>query len=609
MNVEELIKKGDDFRHIENYDEALSTYDAAIDILDTFPDSFENKQKVLALSGKSIVFRRLKKHEDALITIDMAIKADPESTKSWNNKGYILRDLKRYEEALKAFNTSLDIHSKIAANYSGVSYSWNGKELVLHGLKCNNNSEITYSWNGKGLVLSDLRRYEEALKAFKKSINIDPESAFSWNGKGSVYLSYQKYNEAIEAYDTALSKEKINNTEKIFALNGKGVAFTHLKKYDIALDVFEKSIDLNLYQGVPYNGKGLIYWTRKQFDQAIESFKQSIQYDPDYIHSFNSLAMLYLETSNLKEATLVANNSFYKNPRNYLTLFLKGKIELEKQNYDNAIYFFEEAISQSPGDPLTLFWEIYAKYLKAEVNYSLGDKKYQDIVFSCIRELEKVSAFNSTDSKPDNHISRKIEAYNNYFLGCCYYKLGDYFSAKEKFIECLNLSSEPEIAKSAKQLVDDLWNYKINTPVFKWWFDSPLYSIRRKITLSFLLFSIFGVLLPQFSHLLISFLYDLISRVLLPYPSLSKFLNYFFQHLINPLLTLLSFIDWRNNTTQYTLLILLLFFFLIYPCIKSFKSSEVEIEIQSPNPIELTPILIEMTLKELEKDVKPLPKT
>lgn len=603
MDVEELIKKGDEFRRAKKYDEALSTYDTAIDILKIYPDSLEHKQKARALLGKGLVFRDLKKYEEALITLDMAIKADPKSTKSWNSKGYILRDLKRYEEALKAFKTSLDIHSKLASNYLGVSYSWNGKELVLHGLKCNN-SEISYSWNGKGLVLRDLRRYEEALKAFKKSININPESAFSWNGKGSVYLSYQKYNEAIEAYDSALSKKKISDTEKIFALNGKGVALTHLKEYDRALEVFEESIDLNLYQGFPYNGKGLIYLTCKRFDQAIESFKESIQYEPDYIHSFNSLSMLYLEISNLKEATLVANNSFYKNPHDYLTLFIKGKIELEKQNYDNAIYFFEEAISQSPGDPLVMFWEVYAKYLKAEVNYSLSDKKYQDIVFSCIRELEKVSALNSTYSKTKNPILRKIEAYNNYFLGCCYYKLGDYFSAKDKFIECMNLSSEPEITTSAKQLVDDLWNYKINTPVFKWWFDSPLCRFRRRITLSFLLLSIFGILLPESSYLLILFLYNLVSRVLLPHPLLFKFLNYIFQFLINPLLTLLSFVDWRNNTTQYTLLILLLFFFLIYPCIKSFKSSEVEIEIQSPNPVELTPILIEMILKELEKDLK-----
>jgi hypothetical protein len=182
--------------------------------------------------------------------------------------------------------------------------------------------------------------------------------------------------------------------------------------------------------------------------------------------------------------------------------------------------------------------------------------------------------------------------------------LGDFFSAKDKFIKCVNLSSEPEVTTSAKQLVDDLWNYKINTPVFKWWFDSPLYRFRRRITLSFLLLSIFGVLLPESSYLFILLLYNHISRVLLPHPLLVKFLNCIFQFLINQLLTLLSFVDWRNNTAQYTLLILLLFFFLIYPCIKSFKSSEVEIEIQSPNPVELTPILIEMILKELENDLK-----
>lgn len=518
--------------------------------------------------------RRKKSFDEALQHYDSALEIDPEFVPSLIGRGLVLRTNKKYKEALIALNKATKIDPK-----------------------------STKAWNSKGLVLRNLNRYDEALEAFKTSIRIDPEKAFSWNGKGLVYLSLSKYDEAIEAYDTSLLKNPADN-EAIFALNGKGVALTHLKEYGRAIEAFEKSIDLNLNQGFPYNGKGLIYLTRKQFDKAIESFKESIQYEPNYTRSFNSLTMLYLETSNLKEATLVADKSFSKNPHDYLTLFLKGKIELEKRNYNNAIYFFEEAVSQSPGDPLVLFWEVYAKYLKAEVNYTLSDKKYQDIVFSCIRELEKVSAFNSTDSKTDYLISTKIEAYNNYFLGCCYYKLGDYFSAKDKFIKCMNLSSEPEITKSAKQLVDDLWDYKINTPVFKWWLDSPLYRLRRRVTLSFLLLSIFGVLLPESSYLLILFLYNLISRVLLPYPLLSKFLSYVFQFLIHPLLTLLYFVDWKDNTTQYTLLILLLFFFLIYPCIRSFKSSEVEVEIQSPNPVELTPILIEMILKELEKDLR-----
>lgn len=74
-------------------------------------------------------------------------------------------------------------------------------------------------------------------------------------------------------------------------------------------------------------------------------------------------------------------------------MFLKGRIELEKQKYDSSIYYFKEAISLSPGNPLILVWEVYAKYLKAEVSFDPSDKRYQDLILSCIRELEKISTF------------------------------------------------------------------------------------------------------------------------------------------------------------------------------------------------------------------------
>jgi tetratricopeptide (TPR) repeat protein len=47
------------------------------------------------LIGKGVTLRGLKENDEALITLDMAIEADPKSTKAWNNKGLVLRDLKR----------------------------------------------------------------------------------------------------------------------------------------------------------------------------------------------------------------------------------------------------------------------------------------------------------------------------------------------------------------------------------------------------------------------------------------------------------------------------------------------------------------------------------
>ena len=48
---------------------------------------------------------------------------------------------------------------------------------------------ITFAdpWYSKGLALRNLGRYEEALKALEKSIELDPKFAYPWHGKGNVF--------------------------------------------------------------------------------------------------------------------------------------------------------------------------------------------------------------------------------------------------------------------------------------------------------------------------------------------------------------------------------------------------------------------------------------
>jgi len=654
MNVEDLNKKGDDLCNERKNNEALLYYNRALDIEPSF---------IPSLLGKGTVLRRLNNYEESLVIFNKVIEINPNLTRAWNNKGIVLRKRKRYDEALIAFNKAIDIDP--------------------------NSARV---WNNKGLVLRNLKKYNEALKAFEKSINTDPEDAFSWNGKGLVLLSLQKYDEAIEAYNKAIEVYNIpldrnsfvnkpNKNVIVFSWNGKGIAYANLRNFDKAIEAFneaikldtrpafslsgkatvfysigklntalkllEESFEFNPESSFAWNEKGLVLLHLKKFGTAVESFEKSISCDTGFIPAYNNLAELYLGIGDLKKASSILDEAFYKDANNDTTLMLKGKIELENQNYDNAIYYFKEAVSQNSRNPLYLFWEVYAKYLKAEVSFGSDSKRYQDILLSCIRELEKINTFNFSNkeikyfsstkkqvriiiesslrkiqslllkSKYNSRISIKllskihttllkydnlrVKAYNKYFIGCFYYKLNDYFTAKSELSRCIKLSSEPKITNSAKQLVDDIWDYKLNTPVCKWWLYSPRHSLRRKITFFVLLFSIFGVLLPEFSYFFTVFLYTSMSKLLLHIPLIYELFTSYLSLIFISILTSLSFVDWTNNTTQYALLTLLLFFFLIYPCIKSLKGSEVEIEMQSPQPFELTPGLIEKNLKDLER--------
>jgi tetratricopeptide (TPR) repeat protein len=444
------------------------------------------------------------------------------------------------------------------------------------------------------------------------------------NGKGVAFANLGKFDKSIEAFNEAFEESKKLDSKSAFALSGKATVYYSIGKLEEALDFFEESLKFDPTSSFAWNGKGLVLLSLKKIDIAIESFKISISYDCDFIPAYNNLTKLYLDIGDLKNASSISEDVFSKDAINDFTLYLKGRIELEKQNYDKAINYFKEAIALSPVSPLILFWDVYAKYLKAEVSFDSDDKKYQDLILSCIRELEKISTLYYLNIKAE-HLNHKlltkvtskflrhklryndtlrIEAYNNYFLGCFYYKLGDYFSAKNEFANCIKLNFEPKVTNSAEQLLENIWNHKINTSIPKWWWESPYHSFRRKITFLFLFLSIFGLLLPESSFLFLLILYNYTTKILMLFQPIYELLNSILLIIFSLFFTALSFIDWKDNTTQCAFLFVLLFFFLFSPCLKSLKGSEIEIELQSPQNFELTPGLIERNLKDFEKGLK-----
>lgn len=64
--------------------------------------------------------------------------------------------------------------------------------------------ENDWAWAGLGDAYFGLKRYSDAIDAFRKSVRINPELPGAWCGLGSAYNKLQRFNEAIDAYRQAL---------------------------------------------------------------------------------------------------------------------------------------------------------------------------------------------------------------------------------------------------------------------------------------------------------------------------------------------------------------------------------------------------------------------
>jgi len=190
--AQEWLKEGNALHKLQRYEEALAAFEQALRLDPKIAFAYDNKGFALyglqryeeALAAFEQALRLAPNFADANIGKDMVLdklgrtgeaqQAPQKTAQKWLKEGYALRDLKRYEEALAAFEQALRL-----------------------------DPNDTYAYNCKGSTLGNLKRYEEALAAFEQVLRLDPNNAFAYNGKGLALNKLGRIGEAQQAYNKA----------------------------------------------------------------------------------------------------------------------------------------------------------------------------------------------------------------------------------------------------------------------------------------------------------------------------------------------------------------------------------------------------------------------
>lgn len=81
------------------------------------------------------------------------------------------------------------------------------------------------AWFVLGRALGQLRRYPEAVGAYRQNLRLDPGDWYAHNNLGNIYRTTQRYREAMDAYHAAVR----SSPDYIPAWHNLGVTFYELK--------------------------------------------------------------------------------------------------------------------------------------------------------------------------------------------------------------------------------------------------------------------------------------------------------------------------------------------------------------------------------------------
>ena len=399
-------------------------------------------------------------YEEALYAYDQATEIDPENKEAWMGKTDCLCFLKRSaeakesaEQALKLYNQSLEknssdfdswmakahIYSSLAwADRAGFNESYLESSLhavseALH-IQPNNSSALLF----QGGALSNLGRYEEALIAFDRAMEIGFPPSESWRnealaeGRGLALAALGRVDEAEKSYkdvqDAAKKQlETANSTaEQVESWIHLGMLLQEQGKLTEALQAFDNATALDPKSAFSWKVKGYIQavWLGR-YDEGLDALNRSLDIEQS-ADVWEVKARVLCELGRYDEAIDAVNRSLLLDQNLSRTWLVMGHSLREMGRYPEAI----DAYARADG--------IYGEQLYSGMGFSLAHLNRSD---------EASQSFNKSLNEANLVLARDpMSAYAWFWKGEALRGLGQYHDALQSYERSLEISSEKAIS-------------------------------------------------------------------------------------------------------------------------------------------------------------------
>jgi len=316
LKIQSLYSQGKGFQSSGEYNEAINSFQQAIDLARLI-HSEEHELKCLrhlSLAYDS-QYNLENQHLNAKKALDIARKLHHKREIGLNsiNLGIFFEKTENYSKALSHYEEALLIARELknknnqAACLNNISIIY--KELGNHdkaidclqqALEIDKESgndiyiamdlnNLAETYRKKGLITDKKEDLNRALNTFKKALELIKKKNKKTelqilNNIGTVNSDLKKYNEALKYFKSGLNlAEEIKDKESLgMILNNLGIVYNNLGNFQASTQAFQKSVDLAQTTGgdnilwEAYLEYARLLTTQKKHSEALKKYKQSI---------------------------------------------------------------------------------------------------------------------------------------------------------------------------------------------------------------------------------------------------------------------------------------------------------------------------------------------
>ena len=210
----------------------------------------------------------------AAVTVYEKLAAiNPRDTEAWREAGVGYAMLKQFEKALECLDHALKVnpHDHLAWDYKAVTQARMGKfalglDTVDQGLVyCLDAAQL---WHRRSFLLGKLNRYQEAIVAANKALELDPENGTPYLFRFDAERQQGKTAEALESISRHIAWIHPRD-------HRKGIESMKLK-----WELENPGRQLDPQQAAEFQEYAFQYWQNGNIDQSLAAYRKAVELDP-----------------------------------------------------------------------------------------------------------------------------------------------------------------------------------------------------------------------------------------------------------------------------------------------------------------------------------------
>ncbi len=289
----------------------------------------------------------------AVAAIEAAVRREPWDWQAWEILGELNHDMQRYQDAEKAYRTVLRLKPddpSAATNLASILAFLGKSDAARRTLSKGTPTNTTHAagtWMSIGATEGKNQRYLEAEKAYRKSLELNPDLPEAWLGVGTTLRATGRAKEAEEALRKAV-KLKPSLAGAWFNL---GAILDEQGDKTGAREAFEKATATDPSLAIAWYSLGLLHKQQRSMAAAATVFAEAARLDPANAEAWACLGEALVRTGEGEKGIEALRKAESLNPKGEITLQGLGIYYGLRGEHERALEYVERGLAINPASP------------------------------------------------------------------------------------------------------------------------------------------------------------------------------------------------------------------------------------------------------------------